>query len=72
MPASLHGFIFPLNMGKPPFFMCTPFIKVMILKKKKMHYCFELNMPQYVLKAHIHWKVLSLWHAEGKCLFWFN
>lgn len=24
-------------------------------------------MSQYVLKAHLRWKVLSSWHTKGKC-----
>ena len=38
-------------------------------EKHNIQYCFELNMSQYVLKAHLNWKVPSPWHVVGKCLF---
>lgn len=56
----------PSNMGKPPFCYVHSFYNSGNSEKQNIHYCFELNMSQYVLKAHLHWKVLSSRQAEGK------
>lgn len=68
MRASLCGLISLPNMSKPPLFLCTPFIKMSILKNSTQYY-FELNMSQYGLKAHLNWKVLFPRHVVGKYLF---
>lgn len=72
MPTNLCGFIFLPNTSKPPLFSVLFTYKSEHSEKKNIQYCFELNMSQYVLKAHLNWKVLSPWHVVGKCLFWFN